>query len=94
MGKPIGGTSNVALTAFLERNPQITVISLCLDNDEAGQTAAMKIRDTLATRYPHIAVTVDPPAVGKDYNDSLLRAKALERERTYAGHHEEAGVSL
>ena len=90
----LGGTSEAALTAFLARSPQITAISLCLDNDEAGQTAAVKIRDTLAKRHPHIAVIIDPPSEGKDYSDMLLRAKALERERAYAGHRKEAGVSL
>ena len=89
----LGGTSPVALTAFLERDPQIAKVSLCLDNDEAGQTAALKIRDILADRYPHITATIDPPVTGKDYNDMLLHAKALEKERNHASHRE-AGVSL
>ena len=90
----LGGTSPVALTAFLEWDPKIANISLCLDSDEAGQTAALKIRDMLAERYPHITVTIDPPDIGKDYNDMLLHAKALEKERNHTGHQKVAGVSL
>jgi hypothetical protein len=86
----LGGTADVALTAFLERNPHITEISLCLDNDEAGRTAARKIQAALAETYPQIIATITPPAEGKDYNDLLIRTKQLER----AGHHKVTGASL
>ncbi|MCL2343366.1 MAG: DUF3991 and toprim domain-containing protein [Firmicutes bacterium] len=90
----LGGTADVALTAFLERDPNITHISLCLDNDSAGQEAARKISSMLSERYPHITVTVDPPIHGKDYNDLLLYTKARQKERDSTGPHKEAGVSL
>jgi hypothetical protein len=80
----LGGISDVALMAFLERNPRIREISLCLDNDGAGQTAARKIHDALVESHPHIAVTIDPPITGKDYNDQLLHAMRLEREQGVA----------
>jgi hypothetical protein len=92
----LGGTSDAALLAFLERNPQIKHTSLCLDADEAGQTAARKIKSFLAGdgRFSHITVTIDPPSNGKDYNEALLNAVRLERAQKQAGHRKEAGFSI
>lgn len=69
----LGGTSGVALTAFLERNPQITRITLHLDSDAPGIKAARKIKAELAAdkRFSHIKVSVNPPRKGKDYNAAL-----------------------
>lgn len=79
----LGGTSNVALLAFLERNPLIRHIDLCLDNDEAGQLAAKGIRSQIIAdeRFVRISVSIEPPKVGKDYNEALLHAVNLEREQ-------------
>jgi hypothetical protein len=79
----LGGTSDVALIAFLERNPQIKRITLHLDNDGAGLIAARKIRARLAvgSRFKRIKVSVNPPRGGKDYNESLLRTLQIEREQ-------------
>jgi len=93
----LGGTSDVALMTFLERNSNIESISLCLDADDAGQEAASKIKNILAAdmRLSHIKVTIDPPEHGKDYNNMLLQVKALEKQqRHHAGHRKEAGFSL
>lgn len=69
----LGGTSGVALMAFLERNPQITRIALHLDSDAPGIKAARKIKPELAAdrRFSHIKVSVNPPRKGKDYNAAL-----------------------
>ncbi|MDR2088649.1 MAG: DUF3991 and toprim domain-containing protein [Clostridiales Family XIII bacterium] len=88
----LGGTSDVALTAFLERNPHIASVSLCLDADEAGQTAARKIHATLAENRPDITVTIDPPRQGKDYNDMLLHAIRSERERRSQSRHNDGFI--
>lgn len=79
----LGGTSDVALIAFLERNPQITRVILHLDNDAAGITAARRIKAVLAAdkRFSHLHVSVNPPHRGKDYNDTLLSDIRLEREQ-------------
>ncbi len=79
----LGGTSDVALIAFLERNPQITRVILHLDNDAAGITAARRIKATLAEdgRFNHIRVSVNPPRRGKDYNEALLHDINREREQ-------------
>ena len=79
----LGGVSDVALIAYLERNPTIEQIYLCLDADEAGQTAARKIATKLANdnRFEHISVFNRPPKCGaKDYNEALLSAISAGRE--------------
>lgn len=91
----LGGTSDVALLSFLERNPQISHVSLCLDADAAGQKAAKKIEKYLASdaRFTHIRVTIDPPSTGKDYNEALLYTVRRQQERNPPGHRKEAGLS-
>lgn len=79
----LGGTSDVALIAFLERNPQILRVILHLDNDKAGIIAARKIKATLTadSRFHHIRVSVNPPRGAKDYNVLLLQTISAEREQ-------------
>jgi hypothetical protein len=91
----LGGTSSVALTAFLERNPQIRRVMLYLDNDAAGVKAARKIRAELAadSRFKHLRGSFNPPRGGKDYNDALLRAVNLEREQK-SQFRRQAAISL
>lgn len=43
----LGGTSHVALTAFLERHPEIKRVTLYMDNDLGGLTNARKIKAML-----------------------------------------------
>ena len=79
----LGGTSPVALMPFLERKPQIIRITLHLDSDEAGLTAARKIKAELAAdkKLKHIRVSVNPPRRGHDYNEALLNAIRMEHEQ-------------
>ena len=90
----LSGTSDVALIAFLERNPYINTISLCLDNDDAGRTGSEKIEGGLARdpRFSHIKVSVDPPADGEDYNTALLNSVKTPQSR--AELRKEAGPLL
>ena len=92
----LGGVSDVALISFLEKNPQINHVSLCLDSDEAGQTAAARIKTHFEgdRQFSHITVTIDPPVLGKDYNELLLHTARQEREHRQAGHRKDAGLSL
>ena len=53
----LSGTSSIALMSFLERNPQIENLMLCLDNDEAGINAANRIIEALGTHRP-LEITV------------------------------------
>jgi DNA primase len=85
----LGGTSDVALISFLERNPQINRVTLHLDNDSAGLTAMQKIKAELAadSRFRHIRVSVSPPRGAKDYNDVLLRAVSIKKEQKQTNRH-------
>jgi hypothetical protein len=73
----LGGVSSAALYGFLERNPQITSVWLCLDNDSAGHDATNRIIKELMSnkRYQHIKITTAPPPIGKDYADTVLAVK-------------------
>jgi len=80
----LGGISQIGLTAFLERHKNIQTISLCLDADEAGQTAATKRQQKLAAdeRFSHIKTTINPPVSGcKDYNEQLMQKIEFERRQ-------------
>jgi len=85
----LGGTSSAALISFLERNPQITSVALCLDNDEPGQRATKRIIDELYNdqRFSHLRVTVNPAPIGKDYGDTLKEIQK-QNERTPNRHHQ------
>ena len=67
----LGGTSHVALFAFLERHPEIRRVDLYLDNDYAGLRNARKIQAMLRDDpdFKHIRVGIHPPREGKDYNE-------------------------
>ena len=69
----LGGTSHVALFAFLERHPEIRRVDLYLDNDYAGLRNARKIQAMLRDDpdFKHIRVGIHPPREGKDYNEML-----------------------
>ena len=41
----------IALMQFLQDNPHVNHVALCLDNDEAGRTAALAINALLPERY-------------------------------------------
>ena len=73
----LGGVSSIALNGFLERNPQITSIMLCLDNDKAGHDATNRIITELLCdkRYSHIKIAIAPPPIGKDFADTALAIK-------------------
>ncbi len=78
----LGGTSHVALTAFLERHPEISRVTLHMDNDKAGIKNARKIQAMLHDdpRFRHIRVSVNPPRIGKDYNDKLRHTIQQHKE--------------
>ncbi len=71
----LGGTSDKALFRYLRDFPEISSVTLCLDNDKTGIEAAEKIKEKLEnTKQPvcgKYTVNIKPPAIGKDYNDML-----------------------
>jgi len=79
----LGGTSSVALTAFLSRHSEISRIVLHMDNDRAGIENARRIRSMLNTdgRFSHIHVSINPARGGKDFNERLMRTISQSREQ-------------
>ena len=92
----LGGTSHVALTAFLERHPEIRRVTLYMDNDFGGLTNARKIKAMLREdqRFNHIRVGINPPRMGKDYNEKLLIIKKLHTDRQLPSRQRQAAVSI
>lgn len=92
----LGGTSHVALTAFLKRHPEIRRVTLYMDNDLAGQKNARKIRAMLHEdkRFRHIRVGINPPRTGKDYNEKLMRSMEQDAERQQPCRRKQAAFSI
>ena len=79
----LGGVSSLALTNFLDNNPQVGTVYLCLDNDKPGKEATERIcTEILADeKYNHINIYTVPPPVGKDYSDVLVFMQEKIKER-------------
>ena len=88
----LGGTSPLALTGFLERNPQIRNVALCLDNDEAGINATAKIIEALGNNKHQVKITARPPPYGKDYADSLMAIRQQHNIQPPTRQH--AGIAI
>ena len=68
----LGCTALTALLQFLKTHPEISHITVCTDNDGAGSTAAVKVKELLiAEELTHISCSRSIPEVGKDWNESL-----------------------
>lgn len=59
----------IALTTFLNANPQVNTIFLHLDNDKTGRLCTATLKELLQKDYQ---IVDDPPPMGKDFNDFLL----------------------
>ena len=79
----LAGTANAGLNGFLERNPDIQNIYLCLDNDLAGQKATERIIGELLSdsRFADKNIIIAPAPIGKDYSDTLIGIRQLLSER-------------
>lgn len=79
----LAGTASVALISFLERNPDVQNIYLCLDADPAGQKATERIIGELLSdsRFADKNIIIAPPPIGKDYNTTLTGMRQLIAER-------------
>lgn len=76
------GVVPIALEQFLEKYPDVKIVHLHLDNDNAGRNAAEGIRRGLKGRY---RVWNEPPQKGKDMNEYLQRItckKCFIRKKT------------
>ena len=72
----LGGLSDVALMKYLEENPQIKVVILCLDNDLRGRAASAKFMKVLKEMGYQAR---EEFSKNKDYNEDLV---ALTKPKT------------
>ena len=59
----------IALSTYLQKNPQIKTIILHLDNDRTGRFCTAALKELLQKDYKIVDA---PPPVGKDVNDFLM----------------------
>lgn len=74
----LGCLSFTPVKDYLRRNPNTKQVMLCLDNDDAGQTATQRFTKVLSEFYPDIAVTTAVPPMGKDWNESLCHIRRAQ----------------
>ena len=74
----LGGVGDTALKSFIERNPNITDIQLCLDADDVGTKACTKITKELIENKMGKGknISVQKPKKGKDYTEYLQILKS------------------
>lgn len=72
------GVSTAPIHRLLETQPQLEEVTLCLDNDEAGQAAARRIAGELLNEW-NVTVSAEFPSQ-KDWNDELLSFRQEENQ--------------
>ena len=76
----LGGTCFLGLKRFLSDNPQVRNITVCLDNDAAGQRHGRKLYDEFTAK----GYAVDfEYSNAKDWNVELLNGCEGEDEHDY-----------
>ncbi|MDO4554395.1 MAG: AAA family ATPase [Lachnospiraceae bacterium] len=70
----IGGVAGKALRQFLSGRPAITKVFLCLDNDEAGNTACSRLAEEISEEISVIRLL----PVRKDWNEILMNKAAIK----------------
>ena len=76
----LGGLNYLPIDYFLQQHPQVKNVVLCFDRDEPG----LRFTETVAQRLAERGFNVEKrlPAVGKDYNESLIWYKSkIEKQR-------------
>ena len=72
----------IALSTYLEENPQIKTVILHLDNDKTGRLCTAALTELLKKDYK---IVDSPPPIGKDVNDFLMSYLGLSKQNP---HHE------
>lgn len=72
------GVSAAPIHHLLETQPQLEEVTLCLDSDEAGQSAARRIATELLNEW-NVTVSAEFPTL-KDWNDELLSFRQEENQ--------------
>lgn len=76
----LGGLNYLPIDYFLQQHPQVKNVVLCFDRDEPGLRFAETVAQRLAERGFNVEKQL--PAVGKDYNESLIWYKSkIEKQR-------------
>ena len=85
----LGGTAPRAMVQFLHDHPNVTQVSLCLDNDKAGMLGMERLEQAIR-KDPELSQRVKliyrnpPPAEhGKDYNEFLCAHIQAVRQKQY-----------
>ena len=76
----LGGLNYLPIDYFLQQHQQVKNVVICFDRDEPG----LRFADTVARRLAERGCNVEKrlPAVGKDYNESLIWYKSkIEKQR-------------
>lgn len=74
------GVSYLPVRNYLRHNPEIGQITLMLDADEAGRTAAERFAAMLQRDGFTGTVVIKEPPFGKDWNNVLVETRAMARE--------------
>lgn len=92
----LGGTSSVALVAFLERHPEITRVALYLDNGPCGpgQCPENQGITEIGPKVFKNPGVCQPPRSGKDYNEKLQRTLQEICVEKHASRQKQAAVSI
>lgn len=70
----------IALSTYLQKNPQIKTVILHLDNDRTGRLCTAALKELLQKDYKIVDA---PPPVGKDVNDFLMSYLGLTRQNPH-----------
>ena len=70
----------IALSTYLQENPQVKTVILHLDNDRTGRLCTAALKELLQKDYQIVDA---PPPVGKDVNDFLMSYLGLARQNPH-----------
>lgn len=87
----LSGCSSVALDSYLERNPQISKLDLCLDNDDAGRNACESIIEKYGEKYE---IRIHRVKSGKDYNETLQNIVARQKSQKQIDNSKNNAVTI
>lgn len=94
----LSGVSPLALIHLLQSQPQINHVVLGLDNDKGGLKAVERIEEAIyedeMLRDRTIHITVSPPLVGKDYNDTLKAEIREQKEQAQRSRPNRTALSI
>ena len=87
-----GGNAPIEATMkFLAAHPEVTIVGICMDSDNAGQAIAEKLSENLRAAGWEGTITSEAVPVGKDWNDYLQRWRAVVKDYKQLPTHERVG---